>query len=184
MTRNETPREAIRKIRADLAATEEGIAETKAEAEETSQAVYEFALDNLHSEQGHRRIQRFADANKISYRDAMRAISNELLPKAPEPIEVRRELTQARIDALAKEKDISQREAMIELSNQGYVEHVPGDVVDEEDSPDEPAEMSAEEEREMFGASHAEITAHAAREGLSYRDAMIQLSKRTKEIGA
>ncbi|MBA3474690.1 MAG: hypothetical protein H0T57_15965 [Rubrobacter sp.] len=180
MTRNQTPEEALRKIHADLATTEESIEKTRQQIEETAQETYEFALDNFHGEQGHRRIQDFADANRISYREAMIAVGNEFHPKAPKPIEVRRELTEARIDALATEKDISQREAMVELSQQGYVLNV-GESVDEEDSPVEPVEMTAEEEREMFGASHEDIERHAKTLGLSYRDAMIELSARTKE---
>lgn len=101
MTNKQTPQEALRKLRQELAATEEGIEAVREEATETAQKTYEFALDNFHGEQGYRRIQDFADANRISFREAMIAIGNELHPKAPNSIEVRRELTQTKIEAHA-----------------------------------------------------------------------------------
>ena len=128
----QTPQEeGLREALADLTALEEGIEELRRQREETAQGVYEFALDNAHGEQGHRRIEDFAREHRISYREAMVALADDVFPKAPEPIdeatselvvmseEEEREqfgLTNREIEAYASSNRLSYREAMIALS--------------------------------------------------------------------
>lgn len=179
MRRNQTPEEALREIHANISATEESIEKTRAQVEKTAQETYEFALENFHGDRGYQRIQDFADANGITFREAMIAIGNEICPKAPEPArEIRRELTEARLEAHVAETGLSYREAMVELAGQGYVLES-----GEEETPSGPVLMSEEEERAMFGITNREIEAYASSNSLSYRDAMIELSARPNGEG-
>jgi hypothetical protein len=107
----------------------------------------------------------------------MIAFGDELHPKTPKPSgQVRRPLTEERLEAHVAQTGLSHRDALTELSQQGYVL----DTLDEEAY--SPAEMSEEEEeRAMLGVTNREIEAHAQQNKLSYRAAMIELSARTKE---
>jgi hypothetical protein len=176
---SETLQEALRKLNADLTNLAVGIEELRRQRLETARETYEFAVENYHGERGYQRIQDFADANGITFREAMLAIGNEIHPKAPKPSEPPRPvLTEARLETHMAETGLSYRDAMTELAGLGFE-----DVSDEEDSSAEPAAMTEAEEKEQFGVTHNEITAYAQQNKLPYREAMIELSARsaTKE---
>jgi hypothetical protein len=82
-----------------------------------------------------------------------------------------------RIKDMADAAGVSFREAYIALANELH----PKPPDQGERASLEPAGMSAAEERQMLGYSHKDVEAHASKKGLTYRQAMVELSAQPKE---
>jgi hypothetical protein len=84
-----------------------------------------------------------------------------------------------RIKDMADAAGVSFREAYIALANELHPEAPWVGEAGYGLSP-KSTEMSKEEERRMLGYSHEDIEAHAREKGLSYRQAMVELSAQPK----
>jgi hypothetical protein len=85
-----------------------------------------------------------------------------------------------RIKDMADAAGVSFREAYIALGNE-FRPDAPEVGEAGHGSNPKSAEMSAEEERRMLGYSHEDVEARASEKGLTYRQAMVELSTHTTE---